>query len=332
MLAVDSNGNVIETNSLGTHTATQNLTLGSNWLSGDGDDEGIQIGSGGDVFIPKDLTVGSNLGSGTAAMTVSRGSAAPSIEGAVNWLILDGRRSANGNAGVNYYSSGDVILANGGGDVGVGETAPDARLHVKESLAENGSFPMIIENTANAGWANGLLIKAGQNTQSVNNRFISFSSPDGTELGAVRQINSSQVDFNQNSDRRLKTDIRPTSYGLKDLMQIEVADYVFKGDANQQPDTGFIAQQLAEHYPVAVSKGGDDPKTDPWGVSYGRVTPLLVKAVQEQQAQIDQLQTENEQLRARLNEINTLKKDLLAVQELLRNRQDNKKVATIHSF
>lgn len=41
--------------------------------------------------------------------------------------------------------------------------------------------------------------------------------------------------------------------------------------------------------PEAVSVGGDDPKEKSWGVDYSKLTPLLVKSLQEQQGQIDEL-------------------------------------------
>tara|TARA_R110002072_G_scaffold141398_5_gene286687 strand:+ start:93 stop:344 length:252 start_codon:yes stop_codon:yes gene_type:complete len=71
-------------------------------------------------------------------------------------------------------------------------------------------------------------------------------------------------------------------------MQIEVKDYVYKEDLDK-PQTGFIAQQVFEHYPNAVSVGGDDVKTDPWMMDYGKMTPLLVKAIQDQQEKIEML-------------------------------------------
>jgi hypothetical protein len=65
-----------------------------------------------------------------------------------------------------------------------------------------------------------------------------------------------------------------------------------------KPPTGF-AQRVYDHYPNAVSPGGDDVKTDPWMMDYGKMTPLLVKAVQdltklveEQQKRIEQLETQ----------------------------------------
>ncbi len=42
---------------LGSHTATQNIQLNGNWLSGDGEDEGIVINSEGKVSISGEVTV-----------------------------------------------------------------------------------------------------------------------------------------------------------------------------------------------------------------------------------------------------------------------------------
>ncbi|MCB9250386.1 MAG: tail fiber domain-containing protein [Ignavibacteriales bacterium] len=52
-------------------------------------------------------------------------------------------------------------------------------------------------------------------------------------------------------------------------------------------EIGVIAQELQKVYPQAVSGSPDsDVKTDPMMVDYSKLTPLLVKAVQEQQETI----------------------------------------------
>ena len=70
--------------------------------------------------------------------------------------------------------------------------------------------------------------------------------------------------------------------------------------------TGFLAQQLFEIFPDAVSEGGEDADIDPWMVDYGRLTPLLVKAIQDQQKEIDQLKKENEEFKSRINSIDQI--------------------------
>jgi hypothetical protein len=207
-----------------------------------------------------------------------------------------------GNDGT-YGSADEIHLVTGGdsrlhvqsnGDVGIGENNPDSRLHVKKNLTGIGQYLVTIQNTGNGAYANGLLIQAGENAQTVNNRFISFANPLGFEIGAIRQIGNTTMQYNTTSDRRLKTNIQPTRFGLKDLMGIEVMDYSFKSELNKTR-TGFIAQQLHEKYPEAVSVGGEDLKTDPWMVDYGQVTPLLVKSMQEQQEIIEEQKNQIEE-------------------------------------
>ena len=50
---------------------------------------------------------------------------------------------------------------------------------------------------------------------------------------------------------------------------------------------GFLAQELNNQYSWAVQEGGDDPYQDPWQADYGKLTPVLVKAVQELKAELD---------------------------------------------
>ena len=235
----------------------------------------------------------------------------------------------NGTNGSNR-SNALVVLKNG--RIGIGENSPNAQLHVKDNFAQSGQYAAIIENDNGGAYANGLLIKAGENTQSVNNRFISFTRPDGSEIGSCRQIGNSTMQFSTTSDRRLKTNIQPTAYGLSDLMKIEVRDYNYKGEEGITR-TGFIAQQLFEHYPEPVSKGGEDAKTDPWMVDYGQVTPLLVKAVQEQQQQINDLKAENTALKAQVAKINELEAMLLEMKaQLNEQKADASNALTIGHF
>ena len=91
---------------------------------------------------------------------------------------------------------------------------------------------------------------------------------------------------------------------LDGLMKVKVRNFNFIGV--NITTTGFIAQELYEIYPEVVSVGGDDPKADPWGVDYGRLTPLLVQAVQDQQGQIEALKAENDALNDRVEALERL--------------------------
>jgi uncharacterized protein YlxW (UPF0749 family) len=88
-------------------------------------------------------------------------------------------------------------------------------------------------------------------------------------------------------------------------MRIQVSDFNFKSKPGST-ETGFIAQQLYTVLPEVVTQGGTDPSTDPWMVDYGRVTPLLTKAIQELKQETDSkeasLDKENSELKASVAE------------------------------
>ena len=83
-------------------------------------------------------------------------------------------------------------------------------------------------------------------------------------------------------------------------MQIAVEDYNYTCDSKQALKTGFMAQELYRVFPQAVEPGGEDAKTQPWMVDYSKLTPLLVKAVQEQQGTIERQQSQIDMLLKRV--------------------------------
>jgi len=179
------------------------------------------------------------------------------------------------------------------GNVGIGHANPKAALFIREDQAHNTKYPVEIVNLKNQGmtnstfdYADGMKITAGHNEGLGTHRFISFFTPDDSPAGHIKQSLSGSVTYALTSDLRLKTNIVETQYGLAELLNIQVSDYNYKKSMHHLT-TGFIAQQLYEYYPEAVSVGGENPAVDPWMVDYGRVTPLIVKSVQEQQEIID---------------------------------------------
>jgi hypothetical protein len=200
------------------------------------------------------------------------------------------------------------------GNVGIETTAPDKSLTLAGYSVIGWSYN---------GTASYHTITAG-GTNPMAFRFSPFSSNTAiytfagyTADPVVTIINDGTIyakAFTQSSDRRLKNNIVNTHFGITDLMKIQVRDYVYKADASKTQVTGFIAQELYEIFPNAVSKPAK--AEDMWSVDYGKVTPLLVKAVQEQQAtieaqqkQIDELKAQNNALAGELKaEIENLKK------------------------
>lgn len=117
-------------------------------------------------------------------------------------------------------------------------------------------------------------------------QFLRFQAA-GTTIGSVGNVGNTGVIYNTSSDRRIKDHITDTSLGLQDVLSIPVRDFIFRSDPTRTITTGFIAQELHDVFPSAVATNGDDGVVDlgdtksVWSVDYGRVTPLLVKAVQD---------------------------------------------------
>lgn len=202
--------------------------------------------------------------------------------------------------------------------IGTGVTAPNSRLQVAgiTRVMPAGAFTgTLITGTASedgvemnpAGTlavqrssvgANLYLSKVIGGGDALNWQIFNRS---GNTIGSISSPsnNVNSVQYNTTSDIRLKENIGKTKYGLADLMRIRVADYNYKIDEKKNRLTGFLAQDLYQVFPNAVTVGGKDPKTEPWLVDYGKVTPLIVKAVQEQQALIEQLQSQVADLKAK---------------------------------
>lgn len=150
--------------------------------------------------------------------------------------------------------------------------------------------------------------------------FVVFRG-NGNDLGQIR-YNGTQMVYAVTSDRRLKENIRNTHYSIEDLMKIDVVDYNYKNNAAKTRTTGMIAQDLFKIFPDAVSEGGENVKANPWLVDYGKLTPLLVKAVQDQQKEIAAL-------KAQLNEMNALKAEVASIKAMLGNAAQQKSEAII---
>ena len=127
-----------------------------------------------------------------------------------------------------------------------------------------------------------------QNTTTGSTNYAAlFRNNSGTQIGYIN-ISNTGTEYNTGSDYRLKENVRPIENGLERLNNLNPVKFDWKEDGTSSE--GFIAHEVQEVFPDAVS-GEKDGKTMQ-GMDYGRITPLLVKAIQEQQEQIEQLKAE----------------------------------------
>jgi hypothetical protein len=129
---------------------------------------------------------------------------------------------------------------------------------------------------------NGAILDETANTTSAT--FLAFTL-SGTAIGSVARVGAtSAVIYNTTSDQRLKSNIQTAAPVLEKLMQVQVRQYDWTvGDLHQE--YGFIAQELEPVLSGVVTKGKTEE--DMWQLDYSRLTPHLVKAIQELKAEFD---------------------------------------------
>jgi hypothetical protein len=119
------------------------------------------------------------------------------------------------------------------------------------------------------------------------------SSSNGTSCGSIKATTSGTT-YNTTSDIRLKTDIAPISDATDKLMAMNAVTHKWKAEPNADAVHGFIAQEMAEIVPEAVS--GDPDSEGMMSMDYGRITPVIVAALQEANKKIAELETRIKEL------------------------------------
>jgi len=109
--------------------------------------------------------------------------------------------------------------------------------------------------------------------------FIEFNTSGGSRIGSITRNGASNVAYNTSSDIRLKKNIiNALSSGINKINSIQVRSFDWIADDIHQ-DFGFIAQELINTAPEAVTKGIKEE--DIWQVDNSKLIPALVKAIQE---------------------------------------------------
>ena len=139
----------------------------------------------------------------------------------------------------------------------------------------------------NGSTNNGLAII--ETATASGTEFLTFVNPAGTNIGSVSRVGvTDAVIYNTTSDQRLKSNIADANPVLEKLMTVKVRQFDWT-EGNLHQDAGFIAQELEPVLSGIVTKGKTED--DMWQMDYARLTPYLVKAIQEQQALIELLTT-----------------------------------------
>ncbi len=226
---------------------------------------------------------------------------------------VDGNKGAPGisfandtDTGIFRDSSDKLAFATGAntrmiiesnGEVGINQPNPSATLHLK-AIASNG-VPFKLEAHPSTSVSQMLIYatKAYNSTDAWYNLVCEAGDGSGGQTntliierdGDVRNKNNS---YGQISDIRLKENITDATPKLEDIKKLKVKNFNLIGDDLKQ--IGLIAQEVEEVFPGLVK---EDKQPDVNGeeggvyksVKYSVLVPMLIKAMQEQQEQIDEL-------------------------------------------
>jgi hypothetical protein len=150
--------------------AAANIALGSNWLSGDGGDEGVFVDGSGNVGIgtttpSRLLDVNGNIGinsdgiiSELNALYVTGNRAMFGYDGVNNNAVVQGSTAKGIEFNVNSaaFGSGTVMVINSSGNIGMGTTTPAQKLSVVGNLRLTGA----LYDSVNSAGSNGMVLQS----------------------------------------------------------------------------------------------------------------------------------------------------------------------------
>mgnify|MGYP000727482488 CR=1 FL=1 len=113
-------------------------------------------------------------------------------------------------------------------------------------------------------------------------------SSTGTARGSIT-FTSNGTTYNTTSDIRLKDNISTIKNGKDIILAMNPVTHTWKEDPSAGTVHGFIAQEMQQVVPEAVS--GDPESEAMMSMDYGRITPVIVAALQDALKEIEELKT-----------------------------------------
>jgi len=228
------------------------------------------------LYITDDDNVGIGTNNPTEKLTINDG----------DILVGSGRGvRANGGQEMIRFDSSDGVKINSGNA---------ERLRVKttgqiETTYGDSSYNLYINGLASSA-TKGILMAVGGSSGTVDQML--FRDGNSHNCGTITSDASANTTaYGTSSDYRLKENQIIIPNALERLNKIKPYRFNFISAPDQTMD-GFFAHELAEHIPEAVVGEKDameDGEIKPQNIDYGKITPLLVKALQEADDKIEAL-------------------------------------------
>ncbi len=123
--------------------------------------------------------------------------------------------------------------------------------------------------------------------------FLVKGNDGGSAITALTldMSNAGAATFNNDvtafSDKRLKTDISNIENGIEKVMQMQGVHYKRNDVEDAKPQIGVLAQDMEAIVPEVVLTADDEMQTK--SVDYGKLTAVLIEAIKDLKAEIDEL-------------------------------------------
>ena len=229
--------------------------------------------------------------------------------GAITWNAADGTDIEHGIAAI------DAVVESG---ITTNDTPGAIRFYTNsgttsasEKVRINGNGVLMVNATSQIGSGGGttagLVVRGGgggphvavlrnMDTSGGANQ-IEFQDGNGDVCGAINSnATNNTTSYGTSSDYRLKENVSAVSGAIDKLKRLEPKTYNFISNTEKTKEDGFLAHELAEVIPNAVTGEKDavheNGEMDIQQVDYGKLTPLLTAALQEAIAKIETLEAE----------------------------------------
>ena len=275
-------------NSTGVVSITANPVLSGGTANGVLYLNGSKVATSGSAltFDGTKLTIGTATAAGTLTVVAPVSTSYGTFDAPTSGFAFHDYKFNGTRYGVTGQGS---ALYSGGSNTDFGILASNSLV-----MGASGTQHMRIQSSGSVSMASGLalgsLVDVGS-TFSIASTVISA----GAGTYPMKWNSTSGAVTYDTSSRLVKDNIQDSPYGLAEVLQLQPRKY-FRTD-DQKDEIGFIADEvksiLPEFVPMVAksifTKDEEDTELIAGGVNYEKLTAVLTKAIQEQQARIESL-------------------------------------------